>query len=189
MSCIHIIDLQILKVPTNYLSLDVWMEIVINGFASTLMPNKIKFCRFHDEKSTYDQITLNPNSETNDNDNKTKPESDMINERYHEKTSFRYIMMDTLFCIENVCLVFLSWCKWNDTDTWFTNFFPLWTLGLFILSLVCRFLYYQQHSWPIQWNEPFLFIKEKLCSEPKNEVSIARENMNQKEGNVNLHQV
>ena len=46
MASIHIIDLEILKVPSKYRSLDVWMEILINGFASVLMPSKIKFTTF-----------------------------------------------------------------------------------------------------------------------------------------------
>ena len=187
MSCIHIIDLQILKVPTNYLSLDVWMEIVINGFASTLMPNKIKFCRFHDGKSNTSQNESNPNSETNHNGNKFHPESDMINERYHEKTSFRYLTMDTLFFIENVSLVFLCWQNWNDKNTWFTSLFPLWTIGLFSLALVCRFLYYQQHTWPIKWDEPILFIKNRFFSESKTEVIVPDGSAKEKDGNLNLH--
>ena len=175
MAIIHIVDLKMLNVPSNYLSLDVWMEIAVNGFGSTLMPNKIKFCRFNDVETT-----SNPNAST-------RPLMTKVNERYHEKTSFRYLIIDTVFFIENLVLVFWCWNNWNGRDTMFTNVFPLWTIGLLLLSLICRFLYYQQHSWPIPWDEPILFLKDKFCSEPRSNSNVTQGHVDSKDGNEILH--
>ena len=150
------------------------------------MPSKIKYCRFYDCKSNSNQNTLDASSKTFDDDyKKSQRKLNKVNERYHEKTSCRYLTMDTFFCIENVCLVFLCWYQWNCKDSLFTKFFPLWTIGLFLLALLCRFLYYQQHSWPVEVDEPIIFIKEKFCSKPKNNVVGTHGPTMQKEGNIN----
>ena len=136
MLIIHLVHLYNMKIKRNYRSLDFWIENLMNCVGSILIPNSIKYPRT-DENET--------------------------NHRYHEPTSFRYLSMHIIFFLENVVLVTLSTLNLTPSsplfaifedpkDNNFIKMFPYWTLGLFLLALVFKFLYYQSHAWPINPN-------------------------------------
>ena len=135
MSFIHVIHLYIVHVSTNFLSVDVWLEGLLNGFGSILLPSNIKFPR-------------------------TERESHVINERYHERTSKRYIMMHLIILIENCTLAVWSW-KYlpEDKDIIFTAYYPHIVLGIFTFSLICQSVYYQLHAWP---SKPADYLPRKI---------------------------
>ena len=131
-------------VKTNFRSLDFYIENLINSVGCILIPNNIKYPRSEGKK---------------------------VNQRYHEPTSFRYLAMHLIFFVENLVLVIL--CQLNITpssklqkvfadpgDNGFIRYYPYWTIGLFLLALLLKFLYYQSHAWPIRAN---CFSREFLC--------------------------
>ena len=133
-----------MKITRDYKSIDFWIESILNSFGSILIPNNIKYPR---------------------------QDGDVIDQRYHEPTSFRYLTMQVIFLVENVILITLSNMNFNPSSTLYDVFqnpgqnnfiklFPLWTLGLYSLALVLKFLYYQTHAWPIS---PNCFTKKFLC--------------------------
>ena len=149
-------------VKKNFKTLDFWIENLINSVGSILIPNNIKYPRTDEHQ-----------------DQESETAKEKMNQRYHEPTSFRYLAMHLVFLVENVVLVTLSALnldvlskdsplhdvfanpkdkEGNDND--FIKLFPLWTLGLFILALILKFLYYQTHAWPIPAN---CFTRKFLC--------------------------
>ena len=148
MSVIHYAHLLCMKVDRSCFSLECWIECLINSVGSILIPNNIKF------------------PTTNGNE---------INWRYHEPTSLRYLLMHSIFLLENIALITLSIMKsdgnliyWESVRYWnlnksstaefenpnnsFIKMFPYWTMGMFFLAMVLKFLYYQSHAWPIKAN-------------------------------------
>ena len=141
---VHCVHLHMMKITTNIKSIEFWLESLLNSFGSILIPNNIKYPR---------------------------QDGDLIDQRYHEPTSFRYLTMHLIFFLENVLLIGLSYMNLNPSsiligvfenpeDNSFIRFFPLWTLGLFLTALVLKFLYYQTHAWPIS---PNCFTMQFLC--------------------------
>ena len=133
-----------MKIERNPMSLTFWIESLINSVGCILIPNNIKYARKEEEE---------------------------VNRRYHEPNSFRYLAMHLIFLLENVLLVTLSYLNLNNSsllhdvfensnDNNFIMMFPVWTLGLFLLALVFKFLYYQTHAWPISAN---CFTKDFFC--------------------------
>ena len=144
MFIVHYVHLYKMKLERNPKSVSFWIESLINSVGCILIPNNIKYAR--------------------------KEEND-INQRYHEPNSFRYLLMHLIFLIENLILVTL--CYFNirkssilygvfehPDDNNFIKMFPIWTLGLFLLALVFKFVYYQTHAWPIS---PNCFTMSFLC--------------------------
>ena len=123
-SIIHIVHLKMLDINLNVISFDNWVEVLINGAGSILLPSNIKFPKKH---------TFNGS----------------LDERYHEPTSFRYILMHSIIFIQNIVLAFWSW-KTLPNTRFFTAYFPFITIGLLFCSLLCKFYYYQSHVWPIK---------------------------------------
>ena len=148
-----------MKIKRDFKSIDFWIESIINSFGSILIPNNIKYPR---------------------------QDGDVMDQRYHEPTSFRYLTMQVIFLVENVILITLSNMNFNPSSTLYDIFqndeeknffklFPLWTLGLFSLALVLQFMYYQTHAWPIS---PNCFRMKFLCpyDNEKNELEETDEN-------------
>ena len=144
MFVVHCVHLYKMKLERNPKSLAFWIECLINSVGCILIPNNIKYARKDGEE---------------------------INQRYHEPTSFRYLSMHVIFLIENILLVTLSYLNPNESsilygvfqnseDNNFIKLFPAWTLGLFVLALAFKFLYYQTHAWPIS---PNCFTRTFLC--------------------------
>ena len=124
MSCVHVFHLKSKKVSMNLQSMDFWLEVFVNGSGSILLPSNIKFPRIEKETST-------------------------LKERFHEPTSNRYVMMHSIILIENCVLAIWSGYKLPDNEAAFVTYYPYIVLGIFFLSLVFKFLYYQIHAWPI----------------------------------------
>ena len=159
MSGIHLVYLCQMNITRNCycISLDFWIECLINSVGSILIPNNIKY---------------------------PKRTKDGINQRYHERTSCRYLAMHLVFLLENIVLITFSFftpalnlnpfSKYSKLlnviedpkDNYFIKLFPLWTLGLFFLALGLKFLYYQSHAWPI---DPNCFQMTFLCPIVSNE--------------------
>jgi len=131
-------------IKTNFRSLDFFIENFINSMGCILIPNNIKYPR---------KIT------------------GRVNNRYHEPTSFRYLVMHLIFFVENLVLVIL--CQLNFTpssklqkvfadpgNNEFIRMYPYWTILLFLVALLLKFLYYQSHAWWIRAN---CFSWEFLC--------------------------
>ena len=125
MALVHIAHLQVLEIPSNFLSVEIWMEVFMNACASTIIPSNLKYPR------------------------KSGTNSKKINERYHEPTSFKYAIMHTIFLIENILLAFCSWQTMNSQNQ-FSVFYPHWSLGLFFLALAFNYGYYLNHTWPLE---------------------------------------
>ena len=155
MFIVHYMHLYKLKIERNPKSLTFWIESLINSVGCILIPNNIKYAR---------------------------QEGKDVNRRYHEPNSFRYLAMHLVFLLENVILVTLSYFNLNNSsilygvfqnpgDNNFIKMFPFWTLGLFVLALVFKFLYYQTHAWPIS---PNCFTRKFLCpfDDDKNEEDL-----------------
>ena len=123
MCIIHVIHLKIEKVATNFKSIDFWMEVLINGCGSILLPSNIKFPRIGKV-------------------------SKKVEERFHESTLKRYAMMHIIILTENFILI-LSWKKFKHSDAAIVHNYPYIVLGIFFLSLACKYIYYQVHAWPI----------------------------------------
>ena len=68
MAFIHILHLRILRIKFHFRSLEFWMETLVNSFGSLIVPSNIKFP-------------------------KTNPDTNEIDDRYHEPTSLRYFLM------------------------------------------------------------------------------------------------
>ena len=124
MCIIHVIHLRIEKVATNLKSIDFWMEVLINGCGSILLPSNIKFPRIE----------------------KVSKKAD---ERFHEPTLKRYAMMHIIMLTENFILSILSWKEFEPSDAAIVHYYPYIILGIFFLSLACKYIYYQLHAWPI----------------------------------------
>ena len=124
MSCVHVFDLKSKNVLINLQSMDFWLEVFVNGSGSILLPSNIKFPRIGKES--------------------------ILNERFHEPTSKRYVMMHFIILIENVVLAIWSWYNLQENnEAAFVIYYPQIVLGIFFSSLVFKFLYYQIHAWPI----------------------------------------
>ena len=167
---IHYLHLYKMNIQRNHKSLSFWIESLNNAFGSILIPNNIKYPRVDGKK---------------------------INHRYHEPTSFRYLAMHLIFFLENIILVTLSTLnieplnqnsylrtEFENRKNPFIKMFPLWTLGLFFLALMLKFLYYQTHAWPIGSN---CFTMKFLCPFDRYEKVEAQMEMEQfAEGNIAL---
>ena len=138
MSFIHIIHLKIENVTINFKSMDFWLEVLVNGSGSILLPSNIKFPRI-------------------------EKESRVIKERFHESTTIRYVMMHCIILVENFTLAIWSWYKLPEiieaSEAPFVFYYPYIVLGIFFLSLICKFLYYQLHAWPIS---PMTCVPSKI---------------------------
>ena len=125
------------KIPTNLKSVDFWLEVLVNGLGSILLPSNIKFPRI-------------------------EKKSKAVNERFHEANIKRYAMMHVTILIENCVLAFWSWQSLSqNNDTTFTTYYPCIVLGIFLLSLLCQIMYYQLHAWPIKVTA---YFSSQLCS-------------------------
>jgi hypothetical protein len=135
MGIVHIVHLYMSRVKIDCLSLSFWIETVVNSLGSILLPSNIKYPRI-------------------------EPQSGKMNQRYHEATSLRYLIMHVIFFVQNATLVSLSVLYYShgssihevfgrQSPPGVVKYYPFWSLGMFFVALFLKFMYYQVHVWPI----------------------------------------